>query len=270
MMKTWPKSLKGGLFLLLLIFFFCVMGSKLTDKDPHAVFLQQRFEPPSAEHLLGTDHLGRSIFARMVHGGKLSLGVTALVLLASALIGIAIGLLAGFLGGPIDRAILVLMDVLLAFPGLILSLGIAGILGPSLKNTMLAVILLHWVQYARLTRGLVLEIKEKEYVQVAHFSGASPIQIMRKHIFPNIRSSLLIIVAMDAGQVMLRLASLSFLGLGAQDPTAEWGAMIQEGRRYLQTAPWLTLFPGLGIFFTILSMNLIGEGLRDYWDPRGE
>lgn len=267
-MKKWPRSLNFGLSLLILIVLFGVIGILMDIQNPNAVNLGQRFLAPSKEHILGTDHLGRSIFSRMVYGARVSLTTTFIALSSSVFIGVLLGLAAGFFGGVVDTFLVWLMDVVLAFPGFVLSLAIAGILGPSLENAVIAVILLQWVSYARLTRSLVFEVKEKEYIQVARFSGATSLQIIKKHIFPNIISPIIITIAMDSGRVMLRLASLSFLGLGAQEPISEWGGMIQEGRKYLQIAPWLVFFPGTAIFLTILSMNLIGEGLRDYLNPR--
>ena len=178
------------------------------------------------------------------------------------------GTLAGFAGGRIDSIVVSVIDVLLAFPGLILALAIAGMLGPGITNVMIALASIHWVGYARIIRGMVASIKEKEYVLAARAGGAKGSSIITRHIIPNIVSPVIVLATLDMGSIILIIAGLSFLGLGAQPPAPEWGAMLNDGRPYMQIAPWLMIFPGLAIFISVLAFNLMGDGLRDSFDPR--
>ncbi|MCC5908899.1 MAG: ABC transporter permease subunit [Clostridiaceae bacterium] len=257
-----------GCVVLILVLLLTAMAPLLTRNDPVKVDLMERLNPPSRTYPMGTDHLGRCIFARTLYGGRVSMTIAIIVLIIILTIGVSIGLLSGYMGGFIDNFIMRVIDILLAFPGLILALAIAGILGPNLMNTMIAVAAVQWVGYARIVRGMVLSIKEKDYVKIASTSGTSHTSIILRHILPNIISPIIVLATLDVGSIILRIAGLSFLGLGAQPPTPEWGAMINDGRSYIQTAPWVIFFPGAAILLVVMAFNLIGDGLRDLYDPK--
>lgn len=258
----------AGLLMALVIIGIGLFAPLLAPHDPFKVDLDLRLLQPGGPFLLGTDHLGRCILSRLVHGTRLSLGTSFMVLIMIMTVGVALGTLAGYSGGRLDSIIVGVIDVLLAFPGLILALAIAGMLGPGLSNVMMAIAAVHWVGYARIIRGMVISLREKEYVLAARAGGATPAAIVRRHILPNVLSPLIVLATLDMGSIILIISGLSFLGLGAQPPAAEWGAMLNDGRPYLQIAPWLMLFPGLAIFTVVLAFNLMGDGLRDIFDPR--
>lgn len=265
-----------------------LLAPLFSPNDPIKIDLSHRLQPPQleiqfsiknifsqtprlvlGEFPLGTDHLGRCILSRIIHGTQVSLRTSFLVLLIIMTVGIFIGTLSGYIGGKLDNVIVSVIDVLLAFPGLILALAIAGMLGPSITNVMIAIASVAWVGYARIIRGMVVSIKEKEYVLAARSAGTSSPGIILRHILPNVVSPVIVLATLDMGSIILSISGLSFLGLGAQPPMPEWGAMLNDGRPYMQTAPWLMIFPGLAILIAVLSFNLMGDGLRDIFDPRG-
>ncbi|GAB6156505.1 ABC transporter permease [Desulfosporosinus burensis] len=246
-----------------------VFASYLAPNDPVAIDLAKRLSSSDNKFPLGTDHLGRCILSRLLFGIRLSLGTAFLVLLAVMSISISIGTLSGYIGGRVDNLIMRCVDIILAFPGLILAMAVAGMLGPSLKNLMLAMVMTHWAGYARVVRGLVLSVKEKEFVHAARTSGTSGFKLVTRHILPNIVSPVIVLATIDMGQIILGISGLSFLGLGAQPPAPEWGAMLNDGRGYMQVAPQLMLAPGFAIAVVVLAFNLLGDGLRDAFDPRG-
>ncbi|KJF26556.1 hypothetical protein TZ02_12725 [Clostridium aceticum] len=240
----------------------------LAANDPIKVDLTQRLNPPSHIYPMGTDHLGRCVFARVLYGGRISISVAMIVLTIVLTMGILVGIVSGYVGGFVDNFIMRIIDILLAFPGLILALAIAGVLGPSLINTMIAVAAVQWVGYARIVRGMVLSIKEKDYVRAARACGTSHFFIILRHILPNMISPIIVLATLDIGGIILRIAGLSFLGLGAQPPTPEWGVMINDGRAYMQTAPWVLFSPAGAILLMVMACNLLGDGLRDIYDPK--
>ena len=236
--------------------------------DPTEINLRERLRSPSPEHLLGTDHMGRDTFSRLVHGARATLLAAAATLVLSMTIAVTVGLLSGYYGGWPDTALMWVVDLLLAFPSLILALAVAGALGPGLLNVLLAVGAVWWVGHARIIRGITLGEREMAYVTAARASGASDRRIILRHIAPNILGPIVVLASLDIGWIILGIAGLSFLGLGAQPPTPEWGAMLSDARPHLQTAPHLILLPGAAIFLAVLGFNLLGDGLRDLLDPR--
>lgn len=256
-----------GLLLVSLVLLFMLAGPLLVKHDP----LKQegrKLEAPSETYWLGTDNLGRDLFGRLVYGARPTIGTAALATVLIVLIGLVVGLLAGYSGGLVDEVLMRLVDVLLAFPGLILALAIVGMLGPGLWNVVMGAVLVSWAGYARLVRGLVLEIRERPFIQAAVALGAGHRLILLRHIVPNIISPLIVLASLEMGVLILTIAGLNFLGLGIQPPAAEWGAMLNQGRPYFQRAPQLMLYPGLLISLTVLGFNLLGDGLRDALDPR--
>lgn len=268
--RLWQDKLALlGLVIILAVVAVAVFAPYIAPNDPVKVDLAQRLAPPGAQYPLGTDHLGRCLLSRLIYGTRVSLATAALALTAIMLISIPLGTLAGYCGGRVDNAIMRVVDVLLAFPGLILALVIAGTLGPGLLNVMLALSLVWWVGYARVIRGMVLSVKEKEFVLAARACGTCEMGIITRHILPNVLSPVIILATLDMGKLTLAISGLSFLGLGAQPPTPEWGAMLNDGRPYMQVAPQLMVYPGLCIMTVVLAFNLLGDGLRDALDPRG-
>lgn len=258
----------AGLALILVFGLSALLASVLAPMDPLDQNLSQRLEPPSPAHWLGADQLGRDMLSRLLFGARISLIVGVGVVGAAGTFGTLVGLIAGYLGGLVDEALMRVTDIFLAFPALILAMAIAGALGPSLNNAMIAIAVVTWPVYARLVRGQVLSLREREFVEAARSLGASAPRILWRHILPNTLAPILVQASFDMGGAILSAAGLSFIGFGAQPPTPEWGVMISEGRKYISTQLWLSLFPGLAILFTVAAFNLIGDGLRDALDPR--
>lgn len=257
-----------GIFLLTVILIITIIGPFFVPNDPLTANMADRLASPSLNYPLGTDHMGRCIFSRLVIGSQATLGITALVIGTVILIGIPMGLLSGYIGGRFDSFIMRMADGLIALPEFILAIAIAGFLGPSLTNLMISVVLVKWISYTRVVRGIVLSEREKEYVLAAKVGGCPTWKIITRHLVPQIISPVLVLAALDVGKVILIISSLSYLGLGAQPPTPEWGAMLNDGRPYFQTFPELMIYPGMAIFIVVLSCNLIGEGLRDKFDVK--
>jgi peptide/nickel transport system permease protein len=262
-----PVTVTGLVMLVVVIFFVGVLPSLLST-DPDAISLRARLEPPSWDHLFGTDEVGRDIFTRVMHGGRVSIGVALFVVAVSTLVGTIIGGLSGILGGKIDTIVMRVMDVVLAVPSLVLTMALAAALGPSLINAMVAIAVVRIPTYVRLSRGQTLVVREAGYVMAARVFGARPMQILRLHVVPNILSPVVVQSTLDIGAVILMVAGLSFIGLGAQPPAAEWGAMVSAGRSYILDQWWYSAFPGLAILFTSIAFNLLGDGIRDLTDPR--
>jgi peptide/nickel transport system permease protein len=257
-----------ALALIAVFAFSALLASVLAPYDPLAQELGQRLRPPSPEHWLGTDSLGRDIASRILYGARISLIIGVVVVASAGVVGTAIGLIAGYAGGLVDEALMRLTEVFLAFPALILAMAIAGALGPSLTNAIIAIAAVTWAVYARLTRGQILSLRRREFVEAARAIGASRTRIVVRHLLPNALAPLMIQASFDLGSSIIAAAGLSFIGFGAQPPTPEWGVMISEGRNYISTQPWLSLFPGLAILLAVGSFNLLGDGLRDAFDPR--
>jgi peptide/nickel transport system permease protein len=257
-----------GLVIVLTIVSAAVFAPYLTPHDPNEQDLLNTLEPPSEEHLMGTDQLGRDVLTRLLYGARISLRIAVVVVAITLVIGTAVGVVAGYAGGGVDEGLMRLVDVLLAFPGILLALVIAGILGPSLQNIMVALAAVGWTQYARIVRGSVLSVKEQEYIKAAQLMDVSRFRILLGHVVPNVITPVIVLATMDMAYVILGTAGLSFLGLGAQPPTPEWGTMLSEGRNFLQDAWWIVNFPGVAIMVTVLGFNLLGDGLRDVLDPR--
>ncbi|WP_135806385.1 ABC transporter permease [Halorussus marinus] len=228
----------------------------------------QSLQPPSSEHLFGTDRLGRDIFSRVLFGARISMKIAVFVVGAALSIGIPLGLAAGYIGGRVEMLIMRVTDIFVSIPRLILPVAVAGALGPSLENVMLALIVTWWPWYVRLLRSEVKEVKESEYIQAIEGLGASRLRVMFVHLLPNSLTSLLVQATMDMGWVILVAASLSFIGIGASPPTPEWGLMVARGREFMPTHWWFSVFPGLFIFINVMGFNLIGDGLRDILDPK--
>jgi peptide/nickel transport system permease protein len=257
-----------GLALMLVFGLSAALANVLAPADPVAQVLSERLQPPSPAHWLGTDQLGRDQLSRLLFGARISLAVGLVVVGTAGTFGTLVGLAAGYSAGPVDEVLMRLTDVFFAFPSLILAMAIAGALGPSLQNAMIAIAVVSWPVYARLVRSQVLSLRQREYVEAARSLGASPWRIVFGHILPNSLAPILVQASFDMGGAILAAAGLSFIGFGAQPPEPEWGVMISDGRNYVGTHAWLSLFPGLAILLTVAAFNLVGDGLRDALDPR--
>jgi len=264
------RNLAIGGSIVLVLLLTGLLAPLLAPHNPYEQNLSITFQPPGAAHLFGTDEYGRDMFSRVIYGARLSLlEITASVGMSLA-IGVPLGLFAGYVGGFSDQAVLWLIDILYAFPGIVLAILIVAILGPGLFDTLVAISIFNIPVYTRLARNLTLSLKQMEYVEAARALGAGPWRIVYSHILRNAAVPLLVQTTLTAGDVVLTASGLSFLGLGAQPPLAEWGAMMAEGRNFLGVATYLTLFPGAAITVTALGLNLLGDGLRDRFDPRFE
>lgn len=241
----------------------------LAPHDPLGVDPANPLAGPSLEHPLGTDNLGRDLLSRILHGARQSLGTAGAAAIVVMTLGVTIGLAAGLQGGWVDGLIMRVVDGLLAFPNLILALAIAGTLGGGLASVMLGLTAVWWASYARLVRGLVLQVRERNFVEAATAIGSSRLRIARYHILPNVIPPVVVLVTIEMGSLILAVSGLSFLGIGAQPPAPEWGAMLNDGRQFLFSAPQLMVVPGTAIFLVVLGFNLLGDGLRDILDPKG-
>jgi peptide/nickel transport system permease protein len=256
-----------GLAFLLIFGVSALLAPLLPLPNPLAQVLTARLKPPSPAHLLGTDQLGRDILSRIVFGGRISLTIGLLVVFVAGLVGTFVGLISGYFGGRTEEILMRITDIFFAFPSLILAMAIAGALGPGLNNAMIAIAAVTWPIYARLVRAQVLSLRQQEFVEAAISLGASTPRILLRHILPNTLSPILVQISFNMGSAILTAAGLSFIGFGAQPPTPEWGVMISEGRQFLSTHYWLSTFPGIAILLTVTAFNLIGDGLRDLFDP---
>jgi peptide/nickel transport system permease protein len=263
-----------GLVVVAAVALAALLAPVLAPFDPVAQDLGQRLRPPgwagpgSRAHWLGTDHLGRDILGRILFGARIALVVGLAAVVIAGTLGLAIGLVSGYFGGRVDDLFMRLADIQLAFPFILLALAVIGVLGPSLRNIIAVVGVSGWVAYARIVRGEVLSLREREFVQAARAVGSPPARIIVRHIVPNAFTPWLVIATLDMARVITVESALSFLGLGVPPPTPTWGAMLADGRVYMSTAWWLATFPGLAILVTVLGINLLGDGLRDTLDPR--
>jgi len=260
--------LKTGGAIVVVAVLAALLGPWLTPFDPAAQLLSLRLSGPSAAHLFGLDELGRDILARVLAGARISLVVGLTVVSISASVGTLLGALAGYFGGLFDDAVSRVIDVLLAFPGLLLAIALVAMLGPSLENVLFALAIIGWVGYARLVRGQVLRARELEYVQAARAQGASVVRVLWRHVIPTAMPAVVVQATLGMAGAITGEAALSFLGLGVQPPTPSWGTMLNGGRAHLLDAPHLTIFPGLAIAVLVLGFNFLGDGLRDLADPK--
>ena len=257
-----------GLAIIIVMIIMALLAPVVSPYNPITQNIAHSLHPPSPEHWFGADKLGRDTLSRMLYGARISLFSGLFVVLTAGAFGTLVGLIAGFATNWADEGLMRLTDIFFAFPSLILAMAIAGALGPSLQNALIAVAVVTWPVYARLIRGQVLVLREREFVQAARAIGDSDWLILRRHLFPNTLSPLLVQASFDMGTVILAVAGLSFIGFGAQPPTPEWGVMISEGRNYITTQYWLTFFPAMGMLLAVAGFNLVGDGLRDVLDPR--
>jgi peptide/nickel transport system permease protein len=256
----------GGAIVLIAVL-AAVLGPWVVPVDPSAQQLALRLEPPTGVHIFGLDELGRDIFARLLVGARISLLVGLVVVGVSAIVGVALGSIAGYFGGRVDEIISRIMDVMMAFPGLLLAIAMVAVLGPSLTNVVLALTIIGWVGYARVVRGQVLRAREFEFVQAARALGATVPRILLRHVIPTTLPAVTVQATLGMGAAILNEAALSFLGLGVQPPTPSWGTMLNYGRQHLLNAPHLTVFQGIAIAILVLGFNFLGDGLRDRLDP---
>ncbi len=245
-----------------------VAGPLIVPYKPNAIDLGNLKQPPGLKHPFGTDSTGRDILSRVVSGARISLAVGIAASFFSLCIGVALGLAAGYFGGRVDVVLLQVFDIFLAFPSLLLAIGISAVMTPGLTSAMLAITLVSWAGFARLVRGITLSLKEQTYVEASRAIGASSFRILVRHILPNALPLILVAGSLRVGGFILLEAALSFLGLGAQPPTATWGSMISQSRAYINSAPWMVIFPGLAISVTVIAFNVLGDYLRDKLDPR--
>lgn len=256
------------LIVVVALLFMASLASKLVPYDPYAQDLSKALQAPSNLHWLGTDRYGRDVLSRVMMGAQSTIFVSLLLIAIISGLGTLIGMICGYIGGKIDTCIMRVSDIFLAFPGMVFAIAVAGVLGGGIINAVVALACISWPKYARLTRGQVLVIKSMPYIAAAKMSGSGTIKIMFKHIIPNIAGTILITATLDIGTMIMELAGLSFLGLGAMPPTAEWGAMMSDGRSMLQTSPWVILAPGCAIFISVMLFNLLGDTARDLLDPK--
>ncbi|WP_019153758.1 nickel ABC transporter permease subunit NikC [Robertmurraya massiliosenegalensis] len=256
--------------IIVLMILIAVFAPYLAPHDPNLTRIDLRLQGPSKEFLLGTDHQGRCILSRLIYGTRISLGSALLVVTATMFIGLVVGVFAGYKGGRMDSLFMRVCDILLAFPGLVLILAFVGIIGPGLFNLLLAMMLIQWVSYARMIRGMVLTHKEQNFIMAAKMAGTSEFKIITRHLVPGMMSEIMVLATLDIGSIMLYIAGFSFLGLGIQPPTAEWGAMLNDSRPFLRSHPSLMFYPGMMIFFTVMAFNLFGDALRDKMDSKLE
>jgi peptide/nickel transport system permease protein len=260
--------LKVGAAIVLALVLAAIVGPSLTPFDPSSQILPLRLAGPSLTHVFGLDELGRDILSRVLVGARISLTVALVVAGVSAVVGTVLGAVAGYFGGIVDDAVSRLIDVLLAFPGLLLAIALVAVLGPSLGHVLFALTIIGWVGYARLVRAQVLRVREFEYVQAAKALGAPASRILLRHVVPAVIPAIVVQATLGMGGAIVGEAALSFLGLGVQPPTPSWGTMLSGGRAHLLDAPHLTLFPGLAIALLVLGFNFVGDGLRDLGDPK--
>jgi peptide/nickel transport system permease protein len=259
-------------FLILAIAIICVaiFAPFIAPKDPYDAVMTDSLQAPSSKYLCGTDKLGRDILSRVIYGTRTSLVMTLALVAIIFVLGTALGIIAGYCGGIVDEVIMRIADMCISFPGLVLAIAIAGMLGPNMVNAVIAIAAVSWTKYARLARSLVLKIKSNTYMEAAVVTGTRTKDMIFRYVIPNLITTMIITAATDIGGMMLELASLSFLGFGAQAPTPEWGLMLNEGRTYIAKAPWLMIYPGIAIVIVVVVFNMLGDSIRDILDPKQE
>ena len=245
-----------------------IFAKYICPYDPYAQDLTQAMQPPSAAHLMGTDTYGRDMLSRVLIGAQTSISSTFALVAIITVFGTVFGIFCGYYGGIVDSVMMRISDVCLAFPGLVFAMAVAAILDGGVRNAVIALALISWPKYSRIARGQTLSIKNLPYMQASQLAGDSVLQMIFRHVLPNIAGPILVTSMLDIGTMMMEIAGLSFLGLGAQPPVAEWGSMMSSGRSMLQTYPWIVLSPGLAIFVSVVIFNLLGDTIRDYMDPK--
>ena len=245
-----------------------IFAKYICPYDPYAQDLTQAMQPPSAAHLMGTDTYGRDMLSRVLIGAQTSISSTLALVAIITVFGTVVGIFCGYYGGIVDSVMMRISDVCLAFPGLVFAMTVAAILDGGVRNAVIALALISWPKYSRIARGQTLSIKNLPYMQASQLAGDSVLQMIFRHVLPNIAGPILVTSMLDIGTMMMEIAGLSFLGLGAQPPMAEWGSMMSSGRSMLQTYPWIVLSPGLAIFVSVVIFNLLGDTIRDYMDPK--
>ncbi len=253
--------------LVIALLVLALIAPLISPQDPLAQTLRDAYQGPSAAHWFGTDMYGRDIFSRILCGTRVTLTSALLIVVVSLAIGLILGMVAGYAGGVIDAIIMRICDIMISFPGLILAMAIAGILGASFGNAILSLVAVSWTKYARLSRSLVLKIKHRDYISAARVTGSSDAHILGAYMFPNTIPTMIVTAANDIGTTMMGLSGLSFLGVGITPPTPEWGAMLSEGRQFIQQYPWMIIFPGIAILVCVVIFNLWSDQLRDVLDP---
>lgn len=266
LVRRHPLGSFGAVIIILLVI-IAILAPLFSPYDPTAQ-IGKRLQPPDNEFLLGTDHLGRDVLSRIIYASRVSLYVGLLAVGLALVIGVPIGILAGYLGGAFDNIVMRFIDLMLAFPALVLAIVLAGLLGPSITNAMIAIGIVYAPRFARVARGSVLSVVEEVYVEAAKAIGGNSPHILWRHVLPNIMAPLIVLATLQLSTAILTEAGLSFLGLGTQPPDPSWGIMLSSGRQYMELAPGVTVFPGLAIAITVLAFNLLGDGLRDALDPR--
>jgi peptide/nickel transport system permease protein len=270
--KKRKQTLQAGIALIFVVMIFIgiVYAFLILKHDPYLTNLSGRLQSMSLQHPLGTDHLGRDVLTRLLLGGQQTIGYSLLALVAAVSIGVPLGIIAGYKGGLVDRLFMRIADGFLAFPDTIVAIVLVGLLGPSITNLILAIILVKWVNYARLVRSTVLSEAQKEYIFIARINGLSASRIMTKHLFPHIVGHVLVMASLDVGKIILLISAFSYIGLGAQPPMPEWGAMLNDSRAYFQSMPELMFYPGLAIVAVVLVTNMLGDYFRDRFDVKKE
>ena len=256
------------LILAILVVVVAVLAPYIVPKDPFLAEMGKSLQKPSAEHIFGTDILGRDLFSRVIYGSRYSLFITLILVATIFIVGTFLGVIAGYFGGIVDMIIMRIGDMMIAFPGLILAIAIAGLLGPSVSNAIIAISSVAWTKYARLSRSMVIKVKQELYVEAAKVTGTKDLKILLKYIIPNMITAMIVTAVSDLGILMLEVATLSFLGFGAQPPIPEWGAMLNEGRTYLAKAPWIMMYPGVAIVVVVIIFNMLGDSVRDLIDEK--
>lgn len=259
-----------GIIFFVMILISVIYAFFILKHDPYLTNLGGTLQSMSMQHPLGTDHLGRDVLTRLLLGGQQTIGYSLLALFAAVIIGVPFGIIAGYKGGIVDRLFMRMADGFLAFPDTIVAIVLVGLLGPSISNLILAIILVKWVNYARLVRSTVLSEAQKEYILIAHINGLPARKIMTKHLFPHIIGHVLVMASLDLGKIILLISAFSYIGLGAQPPMPEWGAMLNDSRSYFDSKPELMVYPGLAIVLVVLVTNMLGDYLRDRFDVKKE
>ncbi len=262
------RTAQLGGFIVLLLIVSAALAPLIAPYDPYAINVTDRLQPPNATYFFGTDDLGRDMFSRIIYGARTTIQTGVTVILIASIVGTLIGLASGYYGGYFDLLVMRMIDIGLAFPYILLALAIVATIGPSLRNALIAIGIAYVPGWARFVRGSVLAVRENEYVTAAQALGSTNWRIMTQHILPNVLPSIIVLASLDFPGAVLSTAALSFVGLGAQPPAAEWGYLLTGARSYIRTAPWLVNFPGLAIFVTVLGFNLLGNALRDALDPK--